>query len=66
MFGPAPESGGHPSSKGLCEAGCAPDHCAMDKTLQTQKKERAPSDFLGAFGFVVLITTVVYAALTAV
>jgi hypothetical protein len=38
----------------------------MDKTLQTQKKERAPSDFLGAFGFVVLITTVVYAALTAV
>jgi hypothetical protein len=37
----------------------------MENPVQPPRKVRRQSDFLGAFGFVVLITTVVYAALTA-
>jgi len=37
----------------------------MENPVQPPRKPRAPTDFMGAFGFVVLITTVVYAALTA-
>jgi hypothetical protein len=37
----------------------------MDKTTETRKRRRPASDYLGAFGLVVLITTVVYAVLTA-
>jgi hypothetical protein len=42
----------------------APDDSAMDKS-ETRKKQRPSLDLLGAFGFVVLITTIVYAVLTA-
>jgi len=37
----------------------------MDKASETRPKRRSGLDLLGAFGFVVLITTVVYAVLTA-
>lgn len=36
----------------------------MEKIATTLKKARPTSDLLGAFCFVVLISTVVYAALT--
>ena len=38
----------------------------MDKSPETQEKPRPSFDFLGAFGLVVLIATVLYAVLTAV
>jgi hypothetical protein len=37
----------------------------MDKASETRPKQRPALDLLGAFGFVVLITTLVYAVLTA-
>jgi hypothetical protein len=37
----------------------------MNQTSQAQPKEARQSDFLGAICFVVLIATVLYAALTA-
>jgi len=37
----------------------------MDKPVQSRAKGRAASDFTGAFCFVVLIATVVYAVFTA-
>jgi hypothetical protein len=55
----------YPASGGLCGKRWAFDHRGMEKAVETQKKPRPPSDFLGAIGFVVLITTVIYAVLTA-
>ena len=37
----------------------------MEQPTDTGKKTRSRLDFLGAFGFVVLITTVIYAVITA-
>jgi hypothetical protein len=37
----------------------------MDNTAPTPKKPRESTDFFGAFCFVVLLATVVYASLTA-
>ena len=37
----------------------------MEQDNETPKKTRSRLDFFGAFGFVVLITTVVYAVITA-
>jgi hypothetical protein len=38
----------------------------MKNSSQTQQKSQTPTDFFGAFCFVVLITTVAYASITAV
>ena len=57
-------AGRHPLFAGLPLRGFARHHCQMEKLANTSKKARHPSDFLGAFCFVVLIVTVVYAVLT--
>ena len=64
MAPPLDRAGGHPPFAGLRERGSARDHRRMQKLAKTSKKMRLPSDFLGAFCFVVLIVTVVYAVLT--
>ena len=50
---------------GLREGSLVPEHGRMEQSRKSPQKERRPSDFLGAFCFVILIATVLYAVLTA-
>ena len=60
-----PSCEGHPTFGGLIGAWLGPDHADMKEPSQTAQHQRRGSNLLGAFCFIVLIATVVYAALTA-
>jgi hypothetical protein len=61
----APSPGGEARIRRMETAGRCGRRWRMKKPTRTQRRERAPSDLLGAVCFVVLIAVVAYAALTA-
>ena len=50
--------------EGVRNGGAEPDDVSMNKPVVALKKPRSSSDLFGAFCFVVLVLTVLYAALT--
>ena len=50
--------------EGVRNGGAEPDDANMNKPAVAIKKPRSSSDLFGAFCFVVLVLTVLYAALT--
>ena len=53
-----------PVFAGLCNGGLEADDERMEKPAASLKKTRPTSDLFGAFCFVVLVLTVLYATLT--
>jgi hypothetical protein len=53
-----------PVFMGVCKAAAERDDQRMEKPTAALRKTRSPSDLFGAFCFVVLVLTVVYATLS--